>query len=191
MLGRNAVTLTNPVNAPVKTRSPSHLRRRQAPARGAEALSMESPTTLGLTRVLGDEDDVAPPEVEVLLLRAAREGLLVAEGYPLHARPVLAENDDLPAGGEVGEPLRQRDGIQDRGAALQLVAPRLPDLAEHGHLEAVDLADDHGDLGGGHVVGELPREGIPELRRGEAGRLDVLHQRERDLSVRPHRDGPA
>src|SRR5215831_20317241 len=97
---------------------------------------------------------VAGLEIEIVFRRRG-DDLVVVDGDALGGGAVLAEDDDAGAGGEVAEPAGQRDGVEHGGLALEIEPARLPDLAEHGHLEAVDLAHDHRDLGVRHVVHEL------------------------------------
>src|SRR5438128_6817380 len=92
---------------------------------------------------LWHHNDVARLEQEVLQLSVRRDDLVIVKRDPLQGVPIWPENDDSSAGGELTEPFGQRQGIQHRGSALQLMAPWLFDFPDYGDLEAVHFPDDH------------------------------------------------
>ena len=100
---------------------------------------------------------------------------------------VLAQHDDAAAVGELGEPLRAGDQLEHRGGAVHLVVARHPHGAEHRHLDAVHLADDHRHLRRGDELRQPLRDLLAQLGRREPGRLDVVDERQRDHAVGANR----
>src|SRR5687768_7104061 len=105
----------------MKTSTASHLRRRMI----ARMLSSPKPLPLSLTMPvasarasLGDEDDVALLQVEVLVVVLAGDHLVVVEGDALHAAAVRTEHDDAVPRRVLVETAREGQDVEHRRPAL-------------------------------------------------------------------------
>src|SRR5881296_948671 len=99
------------------------------------------------TAISGHEQSVAGLEKEALRVDLGGDDLVVVAGDSLDGRAFHAEDHHLRPSGIGAEAPGEGDGFEDGSAALEVVAAGLVHLADHRHLEAVDLADDDRHLG--------------------------------------------
>src|SRR6185369_14995820 len=81
--------------------------------------------------------------------------------------------------------------VDHRGPALQLVSSGFHHRPDDGYLEAPHLRDADRDLRVRYVFAEPPTQLVPQLHGGQAGRLHVVEQRQRDPAVRANGRRPA
>src|SRR5262245_57415412 len=138
--GRYSAKVTADASTEANTTSAISFRRRRI---SSDRSSIESSCVENMSRGItdltssvishcssGNDDDVAGLHDEVRLNVAAGH-FAVVEGNAFRLAVLLPENDDAVAGGEVGEPLRQRDQLEHGGRALQLIASGRFHRADH------------------------------------------------------------
>src|SRR5882724_2618394 len=194
MSGSDAATVAAPAKTAPKTAAASHAwRRKTASARviaepppvRARRAALTSLNSRWAVAISGHDERVAGSEEENLH-RAAGNDLVVVAGNPGHRRTLHADDRHLRSTSEIVEPSGERDGVEDRGPALQVVATGLLHLPDHRDLQAVDLTDDDRHLRRGDVLRQPPGQIGLELLGREAGGLHVVEQRQRDHAVGPH-----
>ena len=104
--------------------------------------------------------------------------------------PSCRSTTDPAARRIVGDAACHGQNVEHRCAILDLVTARRLHLADHGHLEAVNFAHEHGHRGRRDVFGQSGRQLVAQLHGCEACGMYVVEQRQRDFPVRPHRNGP-
>src|SRR5213083_2279026 len=131
MLGSDITRLTATENGAANVSIASHFRRLQtavasstpAPFRGVASGIDQRSLTVGIR--LRHQDDVAVPEVDVLVLSTGGDDLVVVERNALHRLAVWTQDHDLIAGRELVQPAGQGQHVEHRGPALELIAGRL------------------------------------------------------------------
>src|SRR5207247_6155242 len=103
----------------------------------------------------------------------------------LEGRALHAEDDHLRLRLEGVEASGEGDGLENRRAALEIVATGLVHLTDHRDPEAADLAHDDRHLRRGDVLDQPPGQVILRLLRREPCGLAVVELRQRDLAVGP------
>src|SRR5437667_8003275 len=116
MFGMNATRPTTTENGTTKTRSASHLRRRQIAAASSKPKPGRTSSRIGQRRSrrpsLRDEDNVLRLEIEVFVLSVRGDRLVVVERNPLLPVAVGAEDDDPAASGVLVQPARQGQDVE-------------------------------------------------------------------------------
>src|SRR5213596_547642 len=128
MLGRDVTPPTATENGAANVRMASHFRRLQtavasstpAPFRGVASGIDQRSLTVGIR--LWHQHDVAVPEVDVFVLAAGGDDLVVIERNALHRLAVWTQDHDAVAGRELVQPAGQGQHVEHRGPALELVA---------------------------------------------------------------------
>src|SRR6266850_6318777 len=123
------------------------------------------------SRSLRHKNDVARFEAEVVLnalCGVVPRQLRVIERNLPRCRTLTTENHDTVPHRKLGEPPGHGEHIEDGGDASEFITARCLDLADHGNLEAVHPADDHGQLRRRDVRSQRRVECVFQLRGREA-----------------------
>src|SRR5882724_1946712 len=170
MSGSDIAKVVPPASTAPNTMAARRWRRRQTASAHTitEPSSARSDIVISPRYVIhssGHDHDVAGSEEEVLRLPVRGDDLVVVAGDALDDRALRAQDHHLRPGGERAEAPGESDGVEDGGAALELVAAGRLHLTDHRDPEAVDLADNDRHLGRGDVLGQPLGQRIFELPR--------------------------
>src|SRR5215510_2397776 len=154
MSGKDIATVAAPAKTTKKTDDASHAWRcRTASGRVTSATpprddrtTRASPVPCCVVAISGHDQGVAGTKEERLQI-AFRDELVVVARNPRDRGALHAQDHHLRSPGEVVESSGQRDRVEDRRAAGDVVAAGFPHLADHRHLAAANLPDDDRHLG--------------------------------------------
>src|SRR6267143_5105710 len=147
MSGSDAATVAAPANIAPKAAAASHAWRRRTasvrviaepPLARAGGAPIVSPRSRWAVAISGHDQRVAGSE-EKSLHWTAGDDLVVVARDPGHRRTLHADDRHLRSSSEIVEASGERDGVEDRGSALQVVAAGLSHFPDHRDLQAVDL----------------------------------------------------